>query len=103
MSQKSGRIDNDIQKSSRQLQGYTYVIQDSRHKPLLANNGNEINTISCHEKYHDRWASSNPPIKLQNKNFGTDAESNLTASSSQEVKIWDCSKGNLTWHQIQEL
>jgi hypothetical protein len=30
MNQKSGRIDNEIQKSSRQLQGYTYVIQDSK-------------------------------------------------------------------------
>jgi hypothetical protein len=27
----------------------------------------------------------------------------LTASSSQEVQIWDCSKGNLTGIQIQEL
>jgi hypothetical protein len=44
MSQRSGRIDNDIQKCSRRLQGYTYAIQDSRHKPLVANNGNKINT-----------------------------------------------------------
>jgi hypothetical protein len=48
MSQKSRRIDNDIHKSLRQLQGYTYAIQGSRHKPLVANNGNNINTTSCH-------------------------------------------------------
>jgi hypothetical protein len=48
MTQKSGRIDNDIQKSSRRLQGYTYAIQDSRHKPLVANNEDKINTTSCH-------------------------------------------------------
>jgi hypothetical protein len=30
MSQRSGRIDNRIQKSSRRLQGYTHTIQDSK-------------------------------------------------------------------------
>jgi hypothetical protein len=28
MIQRSGRVDNNIQKSSRRLQGYTYAIQD---------------------------------------------------------------------------
>jgi hypothetical protein len=69
MSQYSRRIDNDIQKSSRWLQGYIYAIQDSRHKPLVANNRNKINTTSYREKHQDSWASSNPPRKLQNEDF----------------------------------
>jgi hypothetical protein len=36
-------------------------------------------------KYHDRWASSNPPRKLQNEKLGTDAESDLTANSNQKI------------------
>jgi hypothetical protein len=69
MSQKSGRIDNDIQKSSRRLQGYIYTIQDSRHKTLVANNVSKINTTLYHEKHQDSWASWNPPRKLQNEDF----------------------------------
>jgi hypothetical protein len=47
MSHSSRRIHNDIHKSSRRLQCYTYAIQDSRHKHLVVNKGNKINTTSC--------------------------------------------------------
>jgi hypothetical protein len=69
MSQRNRRINNDIQKSSRQLQGYIYAIQDSRLKPLVANNKNKINTPLILLKHHDRWPSLNPPRKLQSEKF----------------------------------
>jgi hypothetical protein len=37
-------------------------------------------------KHHDRWPSLDLPRKLQNENFGTDAESDLTAIDSQEIQ-----------------
>jgi hypothetical protein len=69
MSQRNRRINNDIQKSSRQLQGYIYAIQDSRLKPLVANNENKINTPLILLKHHDRWPYLNPPRKLQSEKF----------------------------------
>jgi hypothetical protein len=87
MRQKSRRIDNDIQKSSRWLQGYINAIQDSRHKPLVANSRNTINTTSYHEKHqdgHPRIHQEDFKIKISD----IDVKSDLTASSSQEIQFW---------------
>jgi hypothetical protein len=62
------------------LQGYNTLEETPLAK---SNHGYRINTTSRHEKYHDRWASSNLPRQLRNENFGTDAKSDLTVSTSQ--------------------
>jgi hypothetical protein len=79
------------------------VIQASKMEPSRRdpscekiNHGHKINTTPYRG---NTMTGRHPQIcqeKLQNKNFGTDAESDLTVSSSQEVQISDFYEGNMT-------
>jgi hypothetical protein len=88
VSQRSGKIYNVIQRSSRQHQGYNPF--NSNFKGIT--NGEQKKD---EQMQHRKRPSSSLPIGRQNKNFGTAVKPDLTMRSSKKFQSWDCRVWNL--------